>query len=200
MNKNGRVYIAIEGCLAAGKTTLAMALGERLQGAGVVLEDFESNPFLVDFYENPRAYAFQSEMGFLLVRYHQLSRAARTIAATQPIVSDFLFDKSDVFAQLNLTAAEYSVFRRTYTYLQRQVPVPDLVLYLHAPVSVLLDRITQRGRPYEKGMDPKYIARLSAAYDRFFEHYTAARLILIDTTAEGVTTDVRHLDSVLKKL
>lgn len=174
-------YIVVEGVIGVGKTTLVRALAERLD-ARTVYEVFEENPFLEGFYRDRARYAFPTEMFFLLSRFNQQELFAQEDLLQQFSVSDYLFEKCRLFAELTLTEAEASLFRRTYEILERQIPDPDLVVHLHAPVDVLLGRIRERGRDYEKDIDPQYLADLDARYRALFARYDRAPVLSVDTS------------------
>lgn len=170
------VYIAIEGPIGAGKTTLARLLAEQLE-AETLLEVVEENPFLPLFYQDRKRYAFKTQVFFLLSRYRQLSRL-RERPLFGGVVADYLFDKDAIFASLNLEGPEWDLYLDLYRELSPRLPPPDLTLYLRAPVGVLLERIRKRGRPFEEGMDPTYLEVLSEAYERHFARYPHPLLVL----------------------
>lgn len=174
-------HIVVEGPIGVGKTTLVCALAERLQ-ARTVYEVFDENPFLERFYQDPDRYAFPTEMFFLLSRFEQQEGFAQESLLTPWTLSDYLFEKCRLFAEMTLSGSELDLFRQMYGILAHQVPTPDLVLHLHAPLDVLLERIEDRGRSYESEMDPDYIHKLSQQYHRLFREWTAAPVLSIDTT------------------
>ena len=181
-------YIVIEGPIGVGKTTLVHRLAEHF-GAQTVLEVFEENPFLASFYRDPARHAFQTEMFFLLSRYRQQEEFSQTDLFSRLHVSDYLFVKCRLFASLTLTDHELALYDRMYTILTTQIPVPDLVISLTAPLTTLLTRIQQRGRPYEQDMDPAYLERLSALYHNFFAHYEQTPLLTLDTQDTNFAQD-----------
>lgn len=194
MNSTQPVYIAIEGAIGVGKTTLARLLQPELN-ADLVLEIFEENPFLADFYDDPARYAFQTQIFFLLSRYRQQQSLREQIGQTR-IVSDYMFDKDHVFAQLNLEGDELETYQKLYGALNEQIPDPDLVLYLRASVDTLMTRIATRDRPYERNMPRDYIASLSALYNDFFQDYDRSPLIVIDTDDLNVVSRPEDLEDV----
>jgi deoxyadenosine/deoxycytidine kinase/NTP pyrophosphatase (non-canonical NTP hydrolase) len=173
-------YIAIEGAIGVGKTSLARILGHALS-AEILLEVFEENPFLSDFYTDRARYAFQTQIFFLLSRYRQQHRVIVNTVKTSPLVSDYLFAKDWLFAHLNLAGDELTMYERVHSILGEQIPTPNLVVYLRAPTETLMRRIAFRDRAYERQMSPEYIEALRLAYDTFFRDYTAARVLSVDT-------------------
>lgn len=180
------IYIAIEGVIGVGKTTLARLL-QRDYEAELVLEVFEQNPFLPLFYAEPERYAFQTQIVFLLSRYRQ-QQAVRERAGQSPLLSDYLFAKDRLFAQMNLQGDEWETYEHLHHALAEQIAQPDLVVYLRASVDTLMARIAQRDRPYERGMAREYIARLAQAYDRFFDAYASPALLIVDTDDLNILT------------
>ena len=174
-------YIAIEGNIGAGKSTLARLLAERL-GARLVMEEFADNTFLPKFYAEPERYAFPLELSFLADRYKQLKEfvAAPDLFA-QPIVTDYLFIKSKLFARINLADAEYELFARVFEVMDLHLPQPDVLLFLHAPVSTLQAHIKERGREYEQSIADEYLARVSRMYDEYLGTI-GFPIIMIDTS------------------
>jgi deoxyguanosine kinase len=172
-------FLAIEGAIGVGKTTLARLLQPRLE-TGLLLEAFEENPFLADFYADRARYAFQTQMFFLLSRYRQ-QQAVPTMLARGPLIADYAFAKDSLFAHLNLEGDEWAVYKQLYDVLADRIPVPDLVIYLRADPDVLMARIATRDRAYERRMDRAYIESLRRAYERYFSTYTQTTVLPIDT-------------------
>jgi deoxyguanosine kinase len=183
-------YIAIEGAIGVGKTTLARILGEALR-AEVLLEVFEENPFLSDFYADRARYAFQTQIFFLLSRYRQQHKVIAKTLRLSPLVSDYLFAKDWLFAHLNLGGDELAMYERVHAILGEQIPLPSLVVYLKASSSTLMRRIAFRDRAYERQMSEDYIDALRIAYEAFFAEYTAAPILVLDTD----DLDMVHDDS-----
>ena len=173
-------YIAIEGAIGVGKTTLARMLAAAL-ASELLLEVFEENPFLGDFYADRERYAFQTQIFFLISRYHQQHRVIPQTLAQSRLVSDYLFDKDRLFAHLNLANDELAMYDKVQTILGQQLPTPDLVVYLRADLDVLMQRIALRDRPYERNMERAYIEALRQAYEAFFHEYRQAPVLAIDT-------------------
>lgn len=192
-------YIVVEGPIGVGKTTLVSRFAEEYD-AHTVLEVFEENPFLADFYDDSDEYAFQTEMFFLLSRYRQQEEFAQTDMFTSVSVSDYLFVKSRLFASLTLDEHELNLYDRMYDILTEQVPTPDAVVHLHAPLETLLERIDERGRPYEQDIDPEYLDRLRSLYHNFFDHYEEAPLVEVDTTQVDFSADDEAVRELMDKV
>lgn len=192
-------YIAIEGPIGVGKTTLARLLQPEL-GASLLLEVFEENPFLKDFYQDRERYAFQTQIFFLLSRYHQQHKAIPKALGKGPLVSDYTFAKDRIFAHLNLQNDELTLYEQLHAAMAEKIPVPTLVLYLRASLDVLMERIALRDRPYERNMDPEYIRELSQAYEHFFDDYTASALLTLDTDDINFVRNPDHLTLVLDRV
>jgi deoxyguanosine kinase len=174
-------YVVVEGPIGVGKTTLVNRLGHLL-GARTVLEVFEENPFLADFYQDAARHAFQTEMFFLLSRYQQQERFAQEDLFARFSVSDYLFQKCRLFAAMTLRDHEFQLFSKVYDILGASVPKPDLVIYLHAPLSVLTQRIAERDRPYERAISTDYLRSLQEGYTDLFSSYADTPLLTVDTT------------------
>ncbi len=179
------MYFAIEGVIGVGKTTLARMLQPRL-GYTLLLEVFEENPFLSSFYADRQRYAFQTQMFFLLSRYHQQRRSVPEILKQDTgLISDYTFDKDALFARINLQGDELEMYYRVHEALAEKIPQPDLVVYLRASTEVLLERIAFRDRSYERNMQTSYIDQLNRAYEDFFSGqpgiYHGAPVLVIDS-------------------
>jgi deoxyadenosine/deoxycytidine kinase len=190
-------YIVVEGPIGVGKTTVVTRLAEQYK-ARTVLEIFEENPFLANFYQDQERYAFQTEMFFLLSRYRQQEDFAQEDLFGRIAVSDYLFVKCRLFASLTLNDHELSLYDRMYNILTTQVPKPDVVIHLTAPLDVLLGRIKQRGRSYEQNMDPAYLERLRSLYNQFFQHYEDTPLLEVDTTDIDFSRDDQALTNLME--
>jgi deoxyguanosine kinase len=184
------MYFAVEGVIGVGKTTLARLLQTRFD-AGLLLEVFEENPFLSSFYSDRQRYAFQTQIFFLLSRYHQQNRGIpQLISAKETLISDYTFDKDALFAGINLAGDELEMYYRVHEALAEKIRQPDLVVYVRATTDRLMERIAFRDRPYERDMDRAYIDQLNNAYDDFFLRRTTAWPVL---TIDGNELDyVRH--------
>lgn len=174
-------YIVIEGVIGAGKTTLARMLADRFDGH-LVLEEFEQNPFLDRFYEDPARWSFQTQLAFLASRFRQQKDLFGRDLFRQVTIADYTFDKDRIFAHLNLDGDELRLYETLYTLMEPATPRPDLVVYLQSSVDRLMENIAQRGRSYESGMDRAYIEALSDAYDYYFRRYDKGPLLVVDAT------------------
>ena len=173
-------YIVVEGPIGVGKTSLAYLLAER-GGCETLLENPENNPFLANFYREPKRWSLATQLFFLFERVNQLSNLKQLDMFARPTVADFLFDKDPLFARLNLNDDEFALYQRIYDHLAPQVPVPDLVIYLQAPVQTLMARVKRRSAEYERGISEDYLTRLNAAYGRFFHEYSAAPILIVNS-------------------
>ncbi|MCD6302971.1 MAG: deoxynucleoside kinase, partial [Anaerolineae bacterium] len=171
-------YLAVEGVIGVGKTTLARLLQPEFE-AQLLLEVFEENPFLGDFYRDRSRYAFQTQIFFLLSRYRQQQVLVQWLPEGS-VLSDYIFGKDYLFAQENLSGDELQTYKRLYAALSANVPAPDLVVYLYADTNVLMDRIAIRDRSYERSISWAYIERLRQAYERFFGDYAESPVVRID--------------------
>jgi len=172
-------YIVVEGAIGVGKTSLAKRLAGSLE-AEMVLEQDAQNPFLERFYKNPRAGALPAQLFFLFQRAQQLGTLKQQDLFAPRRVADYLFEKDRLFASLTLDAAEMSLYEQVASRLDVDPPKPDLVVYLQAPVEILLGRIARRGIGYESGIDAAYLGRLNDAYARFFHEYDRAPLLIVN--------------------
>ena len=194
-------YIVIEGPIGAGKTALAERLGTRLD-ATVVLEEGE-NPFLADFYADRPGAALQAQLFFLLNRHRQQTSLRQADLFTQTTICDYLFDKDKIFAYLNLDDNELFIYQRLYDLLAREVPPPDLVLYLQAPTDVLLRRLRARHADPDAAAfepDPEYLRELNEAYHHFFFHYNATPLLVVETSQFDSEGSEQALDDLVKQI
>lgn len=174
-------HIAVEGVIGAGKTTLATMLFERL-GARLVLEKFEENPFLPKFYEDPEHYAFQTQIFFLLSRFRQQQELFQADLFHDFLVSDYIFEKDKIFAYLTLQDDELKLYESVLSAIEKNIPTPDLVVYLQSSVERLMDNIRKRGRKMEENMSVDYIRELNEAYNYFFFRYKSAPLLIVKAT------------------
>ncbi len=192
-------YVAVEGVIGVGKTTLARMVAERLD-AELILETAEENPFLPKFYQDPRRYAFQTQVFLLLSRYHQLGQLAARDLFAQRIVCDYLFDKDGLFASVNLSEPELLLYEKIVPLMREQLPRPDLVVYLQARTEVLLDRIRRRKVPYERQIGKDYLEALNAAYNYFFFHYDQTPLLVVKTDEIDFVHRPEHFEDLLHQI
>ncbi len=195
-----RYYIAIEGPIGVGKTTLARLMQPHFK-AELLLEAFEENPFLDKFYRDRERYAFQTQLFFLLSRYHQHQNEVPRALARSNLISDYTFVKDRLFAHLNLKGEELSLYEQLYRILAQRIAVPDLVVLLQASTDTLMERIAFRDRPYERNMDRDYIDRLRGAYDDFFlNSYDEAPVLRIDTDNLNFVRNPDDLEWVIARV
>ena len=174
-------YIAVEGPIGVGKTTLVQRLADHFP-ARTVVEIVEENPFLPDFYRDQEKYAFQTQLFFLLSRYRQQQELWQPDLFNRYIFSDYIFSKDRIFAQLTLSDNEMLLYDQVFQILDMRVLKPDLVVYLQARIEILLERIKRRGRAFEKNFDPDYLKRLATTYNDYFFHYSDTPLLVVDTS------------------
>ena len=195
------MYLAIEGVIGVGKTTLSRLLQPAFE-SDLVLEVFEENPFLSSFYADRERYAFQTQVFFLLSRYHQQKRAVPdALAPGKNLITDYTFEKDALFARINLTGDELEMYYRVHEALAEKVTKPDLILYLRADTDALMQRIALRDRPYERDMDRGYIDSLNKSYEAHFSSPLSSSLVLVlDTTDLNYVRDKGHLDWVINRI
>jgi deoxyguanosine kinase len=190
-------YIAVEGPIGVGKTTLAELLASEL-GARLVREQPDENPFLGAFYKDPRRHAMSTQLFFLLQRYQQQGELGQgDLFAQGGIVADYLFAKDRLFASLTLSNDEMALYDRIYQMLRPRIATPDLVVYLQARTPVLLERIRRRGRATEKPVRPEYVEEVARAYAEFFFHYNDGPLLIVDASEIDFASNPEHWAEVL---
>jgi deoxyguanosine kinase len=195
------MYIAIEGVIGVGKTTLARMLQNTFD-AEVLLEVFEENPFLSDFYGDRARYAFQTQIFFLLSRYHQQNNnVPKVLAEGKNLISDYTFAKDALFAGINLKGDELNMYHKVHEALGEKIPKPDLLVYLQATTDTLMNRIALRDRPYERQMERSYIDELNQAYDNFFSKpYDHTPILKIDSNELNIIQNTEHIKFVENKI
>ena len=194
------MYIAIEGVIGVGKTTLARLLQPGFENSELLLEVFEENPFLSDFYGDRARYAFQTQIFFLLSRYRQQNSTVPAILGQgKTLLADYTFAKDALFARINLHGDELNMYHRVHEALAEKIPLPDLTVYLSASVNTLMGRIAQRDRSYERSMERAYIADLAAAYDDFFAT-TKGPSLIIDSNPLDFVRYPEHLKLIENRI
>lgn len=192
-------FIVIEGPIGVGKTSLARKLSQTL-GGELVLEQAEQNPFLERFYRNPRAGAFAAQLHFLFQRAQQLAALKQQDLFAPLRIADYLLDKDQLFARVTLDEAEFTLYEQVYQRMAIEAPEPDLVVYLQAPVDVLIERIARRRIAHEQLIERSYLERLNAAYARFFHDYEAAPLLIVNAAAIDPVSNKTDYDELLQAI
>jgi deoxyadenosine/deoxycytidine kinase len=192
-------FIAIEGAIGAGKTSLVNLLGENY-GARLILEETEANPFISKFYEDKEAYSFQTQIFFLLSRYNQYMQLAQRDLFNSVVVIDYLFQRDKIFARLNLEDHEYNLYEQIFSLIDIKTPKPDLVIYLQASTEILHERVAKRGRDYEAFIDPDYLDSVNKAFNNFFFYYSETPLLVINTNEIDFVEKKCDLDELIKKI
>jgi deoxyadenosine/deoxycytidine kinase len=192
-------YIAVEGAVGVGKTAVAERLAARLD-AHSILEEWGQNPFLKAFYDGRPGAAFQAELFFLLSRYRQQQELLQRRLFSQCTVLDYVFEKSKLFAYLNLEDSELLIYEKLYALLAESVPRPDLVVYLQAPTEVLVKRIRQRGREAESHLSEEYLAEVNRAYNHYFFHYTQTPLLVVNTADVDFARREQDVDDLVRQI
>ncbi len=192
-------YVAVEGPIGVGKTTLSELLADAFK-AHLLFERFEENPFLQGFYDDRKRLAFQTQIFFLLSRYRQQQELLQTDLFFQSIVSDYMFAKDRIFATLNLSEDELKLYDQIERALGKTIPLPDVIVYLQSSVSHLEENIRRRGRPYEKNLSRQYLEDLVHAYNDFFFHYRESRLIVVDTSTMDFMSHPEHIDELVRTI
>ena len=189
-------FIAVEGPIGVGKTTLTKRLAETFNYE-LLLENAEENPFLDRFYQNPRQHALATQLFFLFQRAQQMEESRQSDLFEPVRVSDFLIDKDMLFAELNLEKDEYSLYHKVYQHLVIDAPKPDLVIYLQAPTEVLLQRIQKRGIPSEQMIESEYLNQLNRAYTEFFHYYSDSKLLIVNSAEIDLVANDEDYDQLV---
>lgn len=198
MNEEVR-YIAVEGVIGAGKTALAKKLKSKLE-AKLILEQFETNPFLENFYNDRKRYAFQTQMFFLVNRFKQQEELIQDDLFTNYIVCDYIFDKDKIFAYLNLSAEELKLYENVFPLLARNLRKPDLVVYLQSSIDRLMYNIKKRSRAVERNLTKSYIEELGEAYNHFFFRYNSTPLLIVNSTEIDFVNNENDFDELFKQI
>jgi len=193
------MYIAIEGVIGVGKTSLARLLQPALN-SGLLLEVFEENPFLGDFYADRDRYAFQTQIFFLLSRYRQQREAVPEALAKGNLIADYTFEKDALFAQLNLSDDELDTYTLVHAALAERIQAPDLIIYLRVNTDTAMQRIMMRDRSYERNMDRDYIHALNETYESFFGSGTGNSVLTIETTPLDFVAHKPHLNHIINRI
>lgn len=195
------MYIAIEGVIGVGKTTLARLLQNTFE-AEVLLEIFEENPFLSDFYADRARYAFQTQIFFLLSRYHQQNNnVPKFLAENKNLIADYTFAKDALFAEINLQGDELNMYHKVHEALGEKIPKPDLLVYLQASTDTLMSRIAFRDRPYERKMERAYIDELNHAYENFFSKpFDHTPVLKIDSNELDIINNPEHIKRIENRI
>mgnify|MGYP001825675877 FL=1 len=191
-------HIAVEGPIGVGKTSLVQLLADRFEGV-MVLEDI-TNPFLPSFYEGRAGAAFQVQIYFLLSRFQQQREIAQMNLFQRLVLADYTFPQDRIFAYLNLDDPDLRVYDKLYPVLEAEVPNPDLVIYMQASISVLLERIKKRARDFERAIDPEYLERLGEAYSYYFFHYRETPLLVVNTDEIDFVNNAADFDAFVDQI
>ncbi len=190
-------FIAVEGPIGVGKTSLTKRLAETFNYE-LLLEHAEENPFLDRFYQNPRQHALATQLFFLFQRAQQIAESRQSDLFEPVRVSDFLIDKDRLFAELNLEKDEYDLYHKVYQHLVIDAPKPDLVIYLQAPTEVLLQRIQKRGIPSEQMIESEYLNQLNRAYTEFFHYYSDSKLLIVNSAEIDLVANDEDYEQLVK--
>jgi deoxyguanosine kinase len=191
-------YIAVEGPIRVGKSTLAQVLAERLSAQRVM--EAEENPFLRAFYDGERGAAFQAQFAFLVQRFERLKALDIGPRSQKAVIADFIFEKDKLFACLNLTDQELEIYNRYFNHFREQLPTPDLVIYLQATPEVLRKRLKKKNAPGEKAINDEYLEEVVKAYEHFFFHYTSSDLLIVNTSEIDFVERNEDLQELLRKV
>ena len=190
-------HIAVEGTIGVGKTSLAKILSEELQGR-LVLEEFEDNPFLRDFYNDRKRWAFQTQINFLISRYYQQLRLQQVDLFADKIISDYMFAKDKLFAQTSLDDNEILLYKKLATIFEKNITYPDLVIFLQSDVDRLMENIRKRARDYETDIEWEYLSQLNEIYNQYFFSYDKSNLLVINTNDIDFVNNEQDLDQILQ--
>jgi deoxyguanosine kinase len=199
LKSESKNYIVVEGPLGVGKTSFAMLLAEKINGKAI-LEETEGNPFLASFYKDPKKFAFQTQLFFILRRFQKQEEINQIDIFRRVVISDFLFDKDKIFARLNLDDREFSLYEQIFHLLKVRILKPNLVIFLQARTDILKERIKRRNRDYEKSINIKYLDQINQAFNEFFFHYTETPLLVIDASEIDFVNVPADLDNLIVEI
>lgn len=197
--KTSHRYIAIEGVIGVGKTSLARILSEKLNGR-LILENHDENPFLAQFYKDPRHFAFQTQMFFLLSRFRQQQELPEPDFFHSTLISDYIFPKDRIFAYINLSENELNLYEKVMALMEMRVRKPDIVVYLQSSTERLMRNIRTRSRPYEREMSEEYIRTLNEGYNHYFFNYEETPLLIVNTTQLDFVNNADHLAAITAEI
>ncbi len=192
-------FISVEGIIGVGKTTLATKLA-RYYNAELILEPVEENPFLNQFYDNIEAFAFQTQIFFLFARYKQMQKLMQNRLFFDLVISDYIFEKDQIFANINLDENELILYEHIIKFIKKDVPKPDLIIYLQASTETIMKRIKNRGRTFEENISSEYIEELSRNYNNFFMHYRKSPVLMVNVDDVNITEDKSPLTQILQEI
>ena len=192
-------YVVIEGPIGVGKTSLSNKLALEWD-AELILENVDDNPFLTKFYKNPREVSLQTQLYFLLTRTRQVQGFKQQDIFSKTRVSDFMLQKDRLFAQVTLNNEEYDLYDQLYSYMTVDIPTPDLLIYLQAPINILMKRIKKRGRDFEKYINTQYLERLNSMYLKFFNNYNASPLLIVNAEDIDFVNNESDYKNLLEKI
>ena len=192
-------YVVIEGPIGVGKTSLSNKLALEWD-AELILENVDDNPFLTKFYKNPREVSLQTQLYFLLTRTRQVQGFKQQDIFSKTRVSDFMLQKDRLFAQVTLNNEEYDLYDQLYSYMTVDIPTPDLLIYLQAPINTLMKRIKKRGRDFEKYINTQYLERLNSMYLKFFNNYNASPLLIVNAEDIDFVNNESDYKNLLEKI
>ncbi len=192
-------FISVEGIIGVGKTTLATKLA-RYYNAELILEPVEENPFLNQFYDNIEAFAFQTQIFFLFARYKQMQKLMQNRLFFDLVISDYIFEKDQIFANINLDENELILYEHIVKFIKKDITKPDLIIYLQASTETIMKRIRSRGRTFEENISSDYIEELSRNYNNFFMHYRKAPVLMVNVDDVNITEDKSPLTQILQEI
>ena len=192
-------YVAIEGVIGAGKSTIATMLASRLN-AKLVLENYDENPYLEKFYQNPAEFAFRTQIFFLIERYTQLQELSQKGLFESYVISDYIFEKDKIFAYLNLSDDELKIYETISAPLERNIVQPDLVVYLQSTMGMLMKGIRERNREYEKEITEEYINDLNDAYNYFFSRYKGAQVLIVNSEETDFVNNPMDFENLVNEI